>query len=71
MLYLFEEASPLLKQSIDQTLKEDFELQSQMKMLRRSKKQLEKLGKIQISPSEETINTILQYARESSDKKRK
>jgi hypothetical protein len=71
MLYLFEEASPILKQSIDQTLKEDFELQSEIKMLRRSKKQLEKLGKIQVSPSEETINTILQYAKESSNKKRK
>lgn len=70
MLYLFEEASPILRQSIDQTLKEDFELQREINMLKRSKKQLEKLGKIQVSPSEETINTILQYAKDSSNKKR-
>ncbi len=70
MLYLFEEASPILKQSIDQALKEDFELQSEINMLKRSKKQLEKLEKIQVSPSEKTINTILQYAKDSSTKKR-
>jgi hypothetical protein len=70
MLYLFEEVSPILRQSIDQTLKEDFELQREINVLKRSKKQLEKLGKIQVSPSQETIDTILQYARDSSKKKR-
>ena len=70
MLYLFEEASPILKQSIDLSVKDDFELQREINMLKRSKNQLEKLGKIPVSPSEKIINTILQYAKDSSNRKR-
>lgn len=69
MLYLFGEASPILMQSIDQTLKDDYELQKEMETLKRSKKQLEKLAKTKVSPSQKTIDSILKYAKDSSKKK--
>ncbi len=70
MLYLFNEASPILRLAVNNALKEDYELKKEMEMLKRSKKQLENLEKIQLSPSRETISTILKYAKAASEKKR-
>jgi len=71
MLYLYGEASPILKLAIDKAMKEDKDLQKEIAMLQRSKKQLENLKKINKSPSQKTIDAILKYAKDSADKKQK
>ena len=71
MLYLYGEASPILKLAIDKAMKEDKELQREIAVLQRSKKQLEDLKKINESPSQKTIDAILKYAKDSADKKQK
>jgi hypothetical protein len=70
MLYLFNEASPILSFAINKALHEDYELKKEIEMLKRSKKQLEKLKEIRESPGPKTINAILEYAKSASKKKR-
>ena len=71
MLYLYGEASPILKLAIDKAMKEDKELQKEIAVLQRSRKQLEDLKKMGTSPSQKTIDAILKYAKDSADKKQK
>jgi len=67
MQYLYGEASPILKVAIDTAIKEDIDLQKEIKTLKRTIKQLDKLEKQ--SPSQKSIDFILNYAKESSKKK--
>ncbi|MBN8837298.1 MAG: hypothetical protein J0I09_08575 [Sphingobacteriia bacterium] len=69
MLYLYGEASPILKLAIDKALKEDIDLKKEVNMLKRSKKQLEELKGKTLSPSQKSIDAILKYAKESGKKK--
>jgi hypothetical protein len=69
MLYLYGEASPILKLAIDKAAKEDKVLQKEINMLQRSKKQLENLKKFSDSPSQKSIDAILKHAKDSSKKK--
>ncbi len=63
MQYLYKEASPILKLAIDNAMKEDLDLQRELKTLQRTIKQLDKLE--QQSPSQKSIDAILKYARET------
>ncbi len=67
MQYLYGEASPILKLAIDNAIKEDLELQKEIKTLRRTIKQLDKLEKQ--SPSQKSIDAILNYAKQTQKKK--
>ncbi len=69
MLYLYGEASPILKLAIDKALKEDADLKKEVATLKRSKKQLEELKGKPLSPSQKSIDAILKYAKESGKKK--
>ena len=62
MLYLYGEASPILKLAIDNALKDDSELQKEMNMLKRTKKQMDELKKKTVSPSQKSVDAILNYA---------
>ena len=62
MLYLYGEASPILKLAIDNALKDDSELRKEMNMLKRTKKQMDELKKKGVSPSPKSIDAILKYA---------
>lgn len=62
MLYLYGEASPILSLAIDKAAKEDPELQKEINMLKRTKKQLDELKKKETSPSQRSIDAILNYA---------
>ena len=69
MLYLYGEASPILKLAIDNALKDDSELQKEMNMLKRTKKQMDELKKKGVSPSQRSIDAILSYSKNTSKKK--
>ncbi len=69
MLYLFNEASPILSLAINKALQEDYELKKEVDMLQRSKRQLENLEKNQVSPSRKTMEAIFNYAKTASGKK--
>lgn len=62
MLYLYGEASPILKLAIDKALKDDPELRKEINMLKRTKKQLDELKDKNLSPSQKSIDAILKYA---------
>lgn len=67
MQYLYGEASPILKLAIDTAIKEDIDLQKEIKTLQRTIKQLDKLEKQ--SPSQKSIDAILNYAKQTQKKK--
>jgi hypothetical protein len=67
MQYLYGEASPILKLAIDTAMKEDVDLQKEIKTLQRTIKQLDKLEKQ--SPSQKSIDAILNYAKQTQKKK--
>ena len=67
MQYLYGEASPILKLAIDNAIKEDIDVQRELKTLQRTIKQLDKLEKQ--SPSQKSIDAILKYAKETQKKK--
>ena len=69
MLYLYGEASPILKLAIDKAMKEDPALQKEIKMLQRTRKQLDELKKSEKSPSQASIDAILKYAKNTTRKK--
>jgi ElaB/YqjD/DUF883 family membrane-anchored ribosome-binding protein len=71
MLYLYGEASPILSLAINKALKEDKELQKEITMLQRSKKQLNELKSMHQNPSDKTIERIMNYVKESPGKKKK
>lgn len=66
MQYLYGEASPILKLAIDTAIKEDADLQKEIKTLQRTIKQLDKLEKQ--SPSQKSIDAILDYAKQAQKK---
>ncbi|MBC7652658.1 MAG: hypothetical protein H7101_13015 [Deinococcales bacterium] len=63
MQYLYKEASPILKVAIDNAMKEDLDLQRELKTLQRTIKQLDKLE--QQSPSQKSIDAIIKYAKQT------
>lgn len=67
MQYLYGEASPILKLAIDTAMKDDVDLQKEIKTLQRTIKQLNKLEKQ--SPSQKSIDAILNYAKQTQKKK--
>ena len=67
MQYLYSEASPILKLAIDNAMKEDLDLQRELKTLQRTIKQLDKLEKQ--TPSQKSIDAILKYAKDTQKKK--
>lgn len=67
MQYLYGEASPILILAIDTAMKEDVDLQKEIKTLQRTIKQLDKLEKQ--SPSQKSIDAILNYAKQTQKKK--
>lgn len=67
MQYLYGEASPILKLAIDNDMKEDLDLQRELKTLQRTIKQLDKLEKQ--TPSQKSIDAILKYAKDIPKKK--
>jgi len=69
MLYLYGDASPILKLAIDKAMKDDMDLQKEIKLLQRTKKQLETLKGKPLSPSQKSIDAILKYAKDGGKKK--
>lgn len=69
MLYLYDEASPILKMAIDKALQSDAELQKEIKLLRKTQKQLNELKKKPLQPSQRSVDAILAYARKTATKK--
>jgi hypothetical protein len=67
MQYLYGEASPILQLAINNAIKEDADLQKEIKTLQRTIKQLDKLEKQ--SPSQKSIDAILNYAKQTQKKK--
>ena len=63
MLYVYQQASPILKMAIDRVIKEDSSVAEDVKYLKVSKKELDKVEKEGLlSPSDKSVNRILQYA---------
>ncbi len=69
MQYLYGEASPILKLALEKAIKEDRELEKEIKALQHTKKKLDKLANRPVSPDQNSIDAILKYAKESSGKK--
>ena len=69
MQFLYDEASPILKMAIDKALLNDKELLQEINSLKRTKKQLDQLKQKPFSPSKKTIDTILEYAKQTAVKK--
>jgi hypothetical protein len=67
MQYLYGEALPILHLAIDTAMKDDVDLQKEIKTLQRTIKQLDKLEKQ--SPSQKSIDVILNYAKQTQKKK--
>jgi len=64
MLYVYQQASPILSLAIDRVVKEDKSVAEEVKYLKLSKKELDKANKEGlISPSDNSINKIMQYAK--------
>ncbi len=66
MLYVYQQASPILKMAIDRVIKEDSQIAEEVKLLRQSRKELDKAGKDGLmSPSSLSLNKIMQYAKKA------
>lgn len=70
MQFLYGEASPILKMAIDKALLNDDELQKEIKLLKRTQKQLDDLKKKPLNPSKKVIDAIMEYAKQTSPKKK-
>lgn len=68
MQFLYGEASPILQMAIDKALQSDAELQKEIKLLRRTQKQLDELKKKPLSPSKKVIDAIMEYAKQTAPK---
>jgi ElaB/YqjD/DUF883 family membrane-anchored ribosome-binding protein len=68
MQFLYDEASPILKMAIDKALTSDAELQKEIKLLRRTQKQIDDLKKKTLNPSKRVINAIMEYAKQTAPK---
>jgi hypothetical protein len=56
--------------AIDKALLSDNELQKEIKLLRRTQKQLDDLKKKPLNPSKKIIDAIMEYAKQTSPKKK-
>ena len=66
MLYVYQQASPILKMAIDRVIKEDADIAEEVKLLRQSRKEMDKAGKDGLmSLSSLTLNKIMQYAKKA------
>ncbi|MEI6184752.1 MAG: hypothetical protein WCP65_04430 [Bacteroidota bacterium] len=66
MLYVYQQASPILKMAIDRVIKEDALVAEEVKLIKQSKKELDKAGKDGLmSPSSLSLNKIMQYAKKA------
>ena len=70
MQFLYDEASPILKMAIDKAMTSDAELQKEIKLLRRTQKQLDDLKKKPLNPSKKVIDAIIEYAKQTAPKRR-
>ena len=70
MQFLYDEASPILKMAIDKAMTSDAELQKEIKLLRRTQKQLDDLKKKPLNPSKKVIDAIMEYAKQTAPKRR-
>jgi ElaB/YqjD/DUF883 family membrane-anchored ribosome-binding protein len=68
MQFLYDEASPILKMAIDKALTSDVELQKEIKLLRRTQKQIDDLKKKPLNPSKRVIDAIMEYAKQTAPK---
>ncbi|MBY0348943.1 MAG: hypothetical protein K2W79_11845 [Hydrotalea flava] len=68
LLYLYQETDKNLTKEIEAALEEDIHLQERLKVLQRSIKQLERLKKQSKHPREESVNSILAYAKKLAKK---
>jgi hypothetical protein len=68
MQFLYHESSPILKMAIDKALNSDTELQKEIKLLRRTQKQIDDLKKKSLTPSKRVIDTIMEYAKQTAPK---
>lgn len=66
--YLYGEASPILKMAIDKALLTDEELSKELKKLKKAAKAADELKNKSMSPSKETIDAIMEYAKKTSKK---
>ena len=69
MQFLYDEASPILKMAIDRAMLSDAELQKEIKLLRRTQKQLNELKQKPLNPSKKVIDAIMEYAKQTAPKK--
>lgn len=70
MQFLYGEASPILKMAIDKAIICDVELQKEIRLLKRTQKQIEELKKKQLNPSKKVIDAIMEYAKQTAPNKR-
>lgn len=70
MQFLYGEASPILQMAIDKALQNDSELQKEIKLLRRTQKQLDELKKKPLNPSKKVIDAIMEYAKQTAPAKK-
>ena len=64
MLYVYQQASPILSMAIDRVVKEDKSVAEEVNFLMLSKNVLDKASKESlISPSDNSVNKIMQYAK--------
>ena len=62
MLYVYEEASPILKLAIANAIKDDPALRKEVRTMQRTRKQLDELKKKNYVPDPTSIEAILNYA---------
>ena len=70
MQFLYDEASPILKMAIDKALLNDKELLTEINALKRTKNQLDYLKSKPLIPSKKVIDTIMEYAKQTAQKKK-
>jgi len=68
MLYLYGEASPILKLAMDHAVQEDPVFRKELRLLKRTCRQLEQLKKKAASPRASSVDAVLQYARKKSSR---
>ena len=56
--------------AIDKAMTSDAELQKEIKLLRRTQKQLDDLKKKPLNPSKKVIDAIIEYAKQTAPKRR-
>jgi hypothetical protein len=68
--FLYGEASPILKLAIDKALLSDVELQEEIKTLKSTQNELKDIKYHTLSPSNKTIEAIMEYAKQTAPKRK-